>query len=94
MLVIRCRPLVTPCQHSPPQHPAPRANAPTDKYTSAMLQLWVLCVPLLERPSMRCDLCDWGCSEAACCASCSPTPTSIIRFVGAGELLWVYLALI
>jgi hypothetical protein len=52
MLVIRCRPLVTPCQHSPPQHATPRANAPTDKHASARLQLCVVCVPLLERASM------------------------------------------
>jgi hypothetical protein len=52
MLVIRCRPLLTPCQHSPPQHATPRANAPTVKHTSARLQLWVVCVPLPERPSM------------------------------------------
>jgi hypothetical protein len=56
MLVIRCRPLLTPCQHSPPQHATPRANAPTDNHESARLQLWVVCVPLLERPSIRCEL--------------------------------------
>jgi hypothetical protein len=26
MLVIRCRPLVTPCQHTPPQHATARAH--------------------------------------------------------------------
>jgi hypothetical protein len=54
MLVIRCRPLVTPCQHSPPQHATPRPNAPADKHTSARLQLWVLCVC----PCSSARLCD------------------------------------